>query len=112
MTRALCFVLLSFVVACSAPPPKPRTPALTPEIAASLLHYNSRAETWLLHVRKNDASCGYRLDLPDQSSNPTEIDLSHIVVCGNRPAPKEFDASVSFAYDKNQQRWVVTRFAS
>ncbi len=67
----------------------------------------------MIHVKKNDSSCEYKLDLPDQHNHPTEIDLTHIVVCGGgRPAPMEFDASVSFAYDKNQNKWVITRFSS
>jgi hypothetical protein len=92
--------------------PKPRVPSLTPEEANELLHYNSKAETWMLHVKKQDASCEYRLELPDQTSQPTTIDLDHIVFCGNRVSPKEFDAAVSFAYDPQAQKWVITRFSS
>lgn len=106
-----CVAGLFFFTACSTPP-KPVVPALNPQQAASLLHYNSKAETWLIHVRKQDPSCEYQLDLPGQLNHPTEIDLNHIVVCGGRPAPMEFNASVSFAYDKDQQRWVITRFSS
>ena len=101
---------LLFLASCSGP--KPTTPSLTPEGAASLLHYNNRAQNWLTYVKKQNASCDYRLDLPDQSSHPTTIDLDHIVLCGNRPSPKEFDASVSFAYDASQGRWTITHFAS
>jgi hypothetical protein len=97
-------------VACS--PPKPSTPSLTPQNAAELLHYNNRAQTWIKYVKRNNPTCDYRLDLPDQTSHPTQIDLDHIVRCGNSPSPKEFDASVSFAFDKDQQRWVLTRFRS
>lgn len=93
-------------------PPKARVPSLTPEQANELLHYNPKAETWMIHVRKQDASCEYRLDLPDQTSQPTTIDLDHIVYCGNRPSGKEFDAAVSFAYDPQAQKWVITRFQS
>ncbi len=103
--------LLLLLAACSAPP-KARVPSLTPEGANSLLHYNPKAETWLIHVRKQDPSCEYRLDLPDQTSQPTEIDLNHIVYCGNRRSPVEFDAAVSFAYDPQTQKWTITRFQS
>ena len=96
--------------ACS--PPKPRVPSLTPEGANELLHYNAKAETWMIHIKKQDQSCEYRLDLPDQTSQPTTIDLDHIVYCGNRPSSKEFDAAVSFAYDPQTQKWVITRFQS
>jgi hypothetical protein len=102
---ALCLLL----VACSAP--KPTTPSLTPEAAAELLHYNSKAENWLTYIRKQDPSCTYRLDLPDQTAHPAELDLDHIVTCGNRPSPKEFDASVIFQYDPSTQKWTVTRFS-
>lgn len=76
------------------------------------MHYNNKAENWMIYVHKNNPTCRYTLDLPDQSSNPTQIDLDHIVTCGGRPSPKEFDASVSFAYDPGQQKWVVKRFSS
>jgi hypothetical protein len=100
---------LLLLAACGTP--KPRVPSLTPEEANALLNYNPKAETWLIHVRKQDPSCEYRLDLPDQTSQPTTIDLDHIVYCGNRPSSKEFDAAVSFAYDPATQKWSVTRFS-
>ena len=110
MTKIAAFVGCCLMAGCTAP--KPVTPALTPEGAAALLHYNNKAETWIKYVQRQDASCSYRLDLPDQTSHPASIDLDHIVVCGNRPSPKEYDAMVSFAYDKDAQKWVITRFAS
>lgn len=78
----------------------------------SLLRFNSKAQTWITYVRKNNPTCDYKLDLPDQMAQPTSIDLDHIVSCGGRPSPKEFDASVSFEYDKNSQKWSIKRFAS
>lgn len=104
--------ILSLVLLVACGPPKARVPSLTPENAAELLHYNNKAQDWIKYVKRQDASCDYKLDLPDQTNQPTTIDLDHIVVCGNRPSPKEFDASVSFAYDNDQQHWVITRFAS
>ncbi len=104
------FAFLTFT-GCGAPP-KSAVPALTPENAAALLRYNAKAQTWMIYVKKQNASCDYSLDLPDQTAQPTSIDLKHIVVCGGRPSPMEFDASVSFAYDKDTQKWVITRFAS
>lgn len=109
MKKLVCLSVLLFT-ACSAP--KPRTPSLTPEGASELLHYNNKAQTWLTYVKKQNATCDYRLDLPDQSAQPTTIDLDHIMFCGNRPSPKEFDAAVSYAYDKDAQKWVITRFSS
>jgi hypothetical protein len=107
---AVPFALL-LLAACSAPP-KPKTPALTPETANQLLHYNNKAQNWLTYVKKQNAACEYKLELPDQTNNPTEVDLDHIVVCSNRPSPKEFDAAVSFAFDPDTQKWMVSRFSS
>lgn len=111
MARSVLIAWTLLFAACSAPP-KPKTPSLTPENAAELLHYNAKAQTWITYVKKQNPSCDYRLDLPDQTTGPAEIDLDHIVVCGNRPSPKEFDAAVSFAFDPTSQRWVITRFSS
>jgi hypothetical protein len=105
-----CLSAISLSSSCSAP--KPKTPALTPQEAAALLHYSAKAENWMLFVKKQDASCSYKVDLPDQTSHPSSIDLSHIVSCGNRPSPKEFDASVSFEFDPTAQKWVLSRFSS
>ena len=104
-----CCVLLG---GCSSTPPKPTTPALTLGTATALLQVNSKAKNWLEHIKKENASCDYKLDLPDQASHPTAIDFDHIVVCGGRPSPRALDASVSFAYDTNAGHWVITRFLS
>jgi hypothetical protein len=93
-------------------PQKPSVPPLTPENAAAILRNYPKAQTWISYVKRQNAACDYRLDLPDQSAQPSSIDLDHIVMCGASPSPKEFDASVSFEYDKDAQRWVVSRFAS
>ena len=111
VTKFAGILCMLFLAACSAPP-KPTTPALTPQEAAELLHYNNKAETWITYVKRQNASCEYKLDLPAQNTHPTAIDLDHIVSCGDRPSPKEFDASVSFAYDKDTQKWLITRFSS
>ena len=99
-----------FMSACSEPP-KPQIPALTPEGANQVLHYNTKAESWLAHAKKQDPSCVYQLDIPDQASQPTQLDFSHIVKCGGRVSPLELDASVSFEYDRNSQHWVISRFS-
>lgn len=110
MPKIACIAFILALAACTAP--KPSVPSLTPEGAAELLHYNAKAETWMTYIKKHDASCEYKLDLPDQSAHPDQMDLDHIVSCGGRPSPKEYDASVSFAYDKDKQQWVITRFSS
>ncbi len=66
----------------------------------------------MTYVKKQNAACEYKLDLPDQTAQPTSIDLDHIVSCANRPSPKEFDASVSFAFDPDTQKWAIKRFSS
>ncbi|HMF79746.1 MAG TPA: hypothetical protein VK604_29055 [Bryobacteraceae bacterium] len=103
-----CALLLT---ACGAPP-KPATPALTPETAAQLLHYNAKASVWLAHVKKQNPTCEYKLEIPNQMASPVEIDVPRIVWCGGQPAPRELNASVSFEYDKSTGRWTVARFAS
>ncbi len=111
MAKVAGVLLVLFFAGCSSKP-KPTIPSLTPEGASELLHYNTQAEAWMVHVKKQDASCEYKLDLPDQSAHPSALDLDHIVLCGNRPSPKEYDASVSFAYDPDKQQWVIARFSS
>lgn len=104
--------LLLVTQGCSSAPPKKEIPSLTAGQAEELLHYNAKAETWMVHVKKQNPACEYKLDLPDQTTHPTEIDLEHIVSCSGRPSPMELDASVSFAYDPDKQGWVVKRFSS
>ncbi len=108
---ALLSGLLCFTVACGTAP-KSEIPALTPQAAAALMQLNPKAKVWLEHVRKQNPACDYKLDLPDQASNPTTIDIDHAVSCSNRPSPRELDATVSFAYDKAAGHWIITRFSS
>jgi hypothetical protein len=105
-TAACCLLLAS----CG--PSKPDVPPLTPGTAIALLQLNNKAKGWLEHVKKENASCDYKAELPDQAAHPTTIDLDHIVFCGGRPGPKALDASVSFAYDASAGHWVITRFLS
>lgn len=106
-----CLLLLPLFVACG-PAPQKHQPSLTPQQAGELLHYNNKAQTWIKYVRRNHPDCNYRVDLPNQSSHPTVIDLKHIVTCGGSASPMEFDASVSFAYDPNQQTWTISKFSN
>lgn len=106
------FFVLGLFVLASCTPPKPQIPALTPQAAAGLLQFNASAKTWLIHVRKEDPTCTYKLDLPDQTSHPTTVDVDHIVSCGGRPSPRALDATVTFKYDEAAARWVVSRFQS
>jgi hypothetical protein len=100
------------LVSCTSAPRKSTVPPLNPETASELLHFNHKADAWLTYVRKQNTSCIYQVDLPDQASHPTEIDIDHLVTCAGRPAPKEFDATVSFVFDPAAQKWTISRFAS
>jgi hypothetical protein len=101
---------LAGMIGCTKP--KAEIPSLTPEQAAEMLQVNNKAHDWMLFVKKNNTGCEYKLDLPPQNNQPTEISLDHIVWCGGRPSPREFDASVVFVYDQAQQHWIVGRFSS
>ena len=110
MRKIFCGGCLLVCAACG--PTKPEIPSLTPQLAAELLHYNNNAANWLTTVKNRNPSCDYHLELPDQHAHPTQIDLQHIMWCGNAPSPPEFNASVSFEYDAAAQHWVIKRFSS
>jgi hypothetical protein len=101
---------LGLLFSCSDP--KPTTPALTPELAAQLLNFDERAQNFITHVKKQNPACEFSLTLPDQMPPLTQIDLGHIVQCSGRPAPLEFDASVTFLYDPATGKWTLKRFSS
>jgi hypothetical protein len=84
---------------------------LNPEQAYALLNFDPKAANWLTHVRQTNPACGWHLELPDQASQPTEIDASKIIWCGSAPAPREFSASAVFTYDKAGGRWNLSRFS-
>jgi len=102
---------LTLLWSCGGPP-KPTTPALTPELAAQLLNYDERAQTFIAHVKKQNPYCEFQLTLPDQVPPLTQIDLGHIVMCAGRPAPLEFDAAATFVYDPATGKWTLKRFSS
>lgn len=102
---------LCLLFSCSEPP-KPTTPALTPELAAQLLNYDDRAQTFIAHVKQQNPGCEFSMTLPDQVPPLTQIDLGHIVQCQGRPAPLEFDASATFVYDAAAGKWTLKRFSS
>ncbi len=102
---------LSALLSCGGPA-KPTTPALTPELAAQLLSFDDRAQTFINRVKSKNSYCEFRLALPDQVPPLTQIDLEHIVMCANRPAPLEFDASATFIYDPVSGKWTLKRFSS
>lgn len=111
MNKIVCFGAFLALAGCSGPK-KADVPALNPELANELLHFDHKADAWLTYVKKQNPTCGYQVVLPDQSSHPTEIDIEHLVSCGGRPAPKEFDATVTFVYDAASQKWTIGRFTS
>lgn len=99
---------LLLLASCSAP--KPQVPQLTPQGAAALLQFDNKAHNWINYVQKHNPTCAYKVDLPDQSNHPSEIDIDHVISCNGQPAPKEFNASVVFTYDASQSRWTISRF--
>jgi hypothetical protein len=101
---------LGFLFSCSDP--KPTTPALTPELAAQLLNFDERAQTFMARVKKQNPGCEFVLRLPDQVPPLTQIDIGHIVLCQGNPAPLEFDASATFVYDAASGKWTLKRFSS
>lgn len=105
-------VILAFLAAAACGPPPPTIPSLTPLQAQELLNQNNKAQNWMKYIRSQGGACEYSVSLPDQSAHPDTIDIDHAVACGGRPAPKMYNASVSFAYDKSAGRWVITRFSS
>jgi hypothetical protein len=111
MKKTIGFLGICMLLAACSEPPKPQVPSLTPEVANQVLHYNPKASGWLEHAKRQDPSCEYQLDIPDQTNQPTELDFAHILKCGGRPAPLELDASVSFEYDKDAQHWTIKRFS-
>jgi hypothetical protein len=102
---------LGLLFSCSGPP-KPTTPALTPELANQLLNFDERAQNFITHVKQRNPACEFSLALPDQVPPLTQIDLGHIVQCSGRPAPLEFDASATFIYDASTGKWALKRFSS
>lgn len=103
---------LTLILLASCTPAKPEIPSLTPQTAATLLEFSPKAKVWLEHVKKQNAACEYKLDLPDQTNHPTTVDVDHAVSCGGRPSPRELDATVSFVYDQASGRWTISRFSS
>ena len=101
----------ALMVACSGTK-KADVPPLSTQAAAELLQFDNKAHNWLQYVQKHDKTCEYKVDLPDQASQPTEIDADHIMWCGGRQSSKEYDASAVFTYDKEHQRWILARFSS
>ncbi len=111
--KTICLAAAMLLTACTAtPPPTPPIPSLNPQQAAELLHFSTKAENWLKYVKKQNPACGYKLDLPDQSAHPAEIDIDHVVSCGGATTAREFDASVVFVYDKAAGKWMLSRFSS
>jgi hypothetical protein len=111
-TKFLAAALGLFALFSCTGPPKPTTPALTPENAAQLLNFDERAQRFIVGVKIKNPNCEFRLILPDQVPPLTQIDLEHIVMCSNRPAPLEFDAGATFIYDPAVGKWKLKRFSS
>lgn len=101
---------LFFWAACSSP--RPTHPPLSPTIAQQLLRYNTRAANHLKYIQSQDKSCVYQVTLPDQSSNPSSIQVNHIAFCSGRNDLKQFDAHVEYEWNKNENKWEISYFGS
>ena len=112
MSRITLLAGPALILVTSCGPPKAEIPSLTPQAAATLLEFSPKAKVWLEHVKKENPSCEYKLDIPDQTNHPTTVDVDHAVSCGGRPSPRELDAAVSFAYDQASGHWTISRFSS
>jgi len=106
--------LLAFIamasVACGPPPEV--TPALTPENAVALLQNDNKAKGWMTYALKQDSTCQWKMDIPDQSSHPIEVEVAHVMNCRVTSSPRALDARVVFTFNKTEKRWELTQFSS
>jgi hypothetical protein len=109
-TAGVLAVIALLWVACGPPPEV--TPALTPENAVALLQNDNKAKGWMTYALKQDSSCQWRLDLPDQSNHPVEVEVAHIMNCRVTSNPRALDARAAFTFNKAQKRWELTDFRS
>jgi hypothetical protein len=101
-------LVLVFEAACSSP--RPTHPGLSPTVAQELLRYNTRAANHLKYIKSQDRSCVYQVVLPDQSNNPSTIEVNHIAFCSGRNDLKQFDARVEYQWNKNANKWEISYF--
>jgi len=99
---------LLFGAACSSP--RETHPPLSPTVAQELLRYNTRAANHLKYIKSQDKSCVYQVTLPDQSGNPSSIQVNHIAFCSGRNDLKQFDARVEYEWNKNENKWEISYF--
>jgi hypothetical protein len=106
------FVLAAGLVLTSCGTTPPSHPPLSPQVAQQLLRYNQRAVNHLKFVQHENSVCQYILQLPDQSSNPSSIEIDHIVSCRGRTDLKAYDARVEYEWNKAEGKWELTYFGS
>ena len=97
-------------MACGPPPEV--TPAFTPENAVALLQIDGKAKDWLTYAQKQDSTCQWRMEIPDQSNHPVEVEVAHIMNCRVTTSPRALDASATFTFNKAEKRWELTQFRS
>ncbi len=112
MTKMIGLLALIATVSVSCGPGPEVTPALTPENAVALLQIDGKAKDWLAYAQKQDSTCQWRLEIPDQASHPVEVEVAHIMSCRVTTSPRALDASVTFTFNKAQKRWELTQFRS
>lgn len=109
-TAALLALIAIASVACGPQPDL--TPALTPENAVALLQNDNKAKGWMTYALKQDSSCQWKMDLPDQSNHPIEVEVAHVMNCRVTTSPRALDARAAFTFNKKEKRWELTQFSS
>src|SRR5208283_5822346 len=112
MTKTVCLLGAIAIVLVACGPPAEVTPALTPENAVALLQNDNKAKAWMTYALKQDSSCQWKMDLPDQSNHPVEVEVAHIMNCRVTSSPRALDARAVFTFNKAEKRWELTQFSS
>ena len=112
MAKTVSLLAAIAIVSVACGPPPEVTPALTPENAFALLENDNKAKGWMTYVRKQDSTCQWKMDIPDQSSHPIEVEVAHIMNCRVTSSPRALDARAVFTFNKAEKRWELTQFSS
>ncbi len=112
MTKMVGFLAAIATVSVACGPPPEVTPALTPENAVALLQNDNKAKGWMTYALKQDSSCTWKMEIPDQASHPTEVEVAHVMNCRVTSSPRALDARATFTFNKREKRWELTQFSS
>jgi hypothetical protein len=112
MTKTMALLAAVTIVSGACGPPPEVTPALTPENAFALLENDNKAKDWMTYARKQDSTCAWKMEIPDQSSHPIEVEVAHIMNCRVTTSPRALDARATFTFNKREKRWELSQFSS